>query len=557
MSVKNCEETPRQKMIAMMYLVYTALLALNVSVEILNAFTTVNAGLVVTNEIYAKKSETLYSEFEAKLAVDEVKVTPFYNKALKAKKYSYDLISYIRDVRTSIVAICEYGVKIGDFSGGTYKLSDADRNTKEYKMADTLDLNNAEMKKDDYDKPMEILLPSSNVEGGAATEIKKRIIQYKKDMLNLLDTEDKKDIHLGMLTEDAYNEHAGLVQSWELNTFYRSVAVADIVMLNRMINEIYNAETAIVTELLGKISAKDFKFDKIGAKVIPVSNYVLQGDKYSADIFVAAYSTTQAPSVLIKTNADTLLKGDYENAFKIDTAYEGVVKYEIPATSLGEHKYAGVINIVAPDGTTKPYHFKSEYIVAKPSVTVSATKMNVFYIGVDNPVSISVPGVASDKIKPSCSGGTLRRKGADWIVRVPRSSKKATIRVSADFGGGKTKSMGSAMFRVRRVPDPVAFIGGKKGGNINRSTLLASGGIIPRMVNFDFDLNFRITSFSFTTTIGGDLIETKVRGNRLSSKVKSMIKNTKRGQKVYIEDIKAKGPDGTTRKLASINLKII
>jgi len=425
MSVKNCEETPRQKMIAMMYLVYTALLALNVSVEILNAFTTVNEGLVITNENYEKKSESLYSEFEAKLAVDKVKVTPFYNKAIKAKKYSQDLINYIKDVRASIVVICEYGVKLGDFSGNTYKLSDADRNTKEYKIADTLNLNNATFKKDDYDKPMEILLPSSNAEGGAGTEIKKRINQYKKDMLNLLDPKDREDIHLGMPTEDAYNEHAGQIQNWETNTFYRSVVVADIVMLNRMINEIYNAETAIVTKLIGKISAKDFKFDKIGAKVIPVSNYILQGEKYSADIFVAAYSTTQVPSVLIKTNADTLLKGDYENAFKIDTAYEGVVKYEVDAGSIGEHKYAGVINIKSPDGTVKPYHFKSEYIVAKPSITVSATKMNVFYIGVDNPVSISVPGVASDKIKPSCAGGTLRRQGADWIVRVPTSSKKS------------------------------------------------------------------------------------------------------------------------------------
>ena len=117
-------------------------------------------------------------------------------------------------------------------------------------------------------------------------------------------------------------------------------------------------------------------------------------------------------------------------------------------------------------------------------------------------------------------------------------------------------NMGSFEFRVKRVPDPVAEIAGKKGGSINKNTLMAAGAVIPKMYDFEFDLNFIVTSFTMGTILNGDLISKRTGGNQFSSDMKDIIKNAKRGQKFFFDNIQAEGPDGSKRTLGSINLTI-
>jgi hypothetical protein len=183
--------------------------------------------------------------------------------------------------------------------------------------------------------------------------------------------------------------------------------------------------------------------------------------------------------------------------------------------------------------------------------------MNVFYIGVDNPVSISAPGIAEANLRPSISVGTLSRDsgGKDWIVRVPQGQAKAVISVDAMYQG-ESRRMGAAEFRIRRVPSPAAEIAGQVEGTIDKSTLLAAGAIIPVMRDFEFELYFEVKSFRMTTIVGGDGISKRANGNRFSDEMISLIQGARKGQKIFFENIQAEGPDKIPRSLNPISLEI-
>ena len=192
----------------------------------------------------------------------------------------------------------------------------------------------------------------------------------------------------------------------------------------------------------------------------------------------------------------------------------------------------------------------------EPVMFASATKMNVIYIGVENPIKVYVPGIPFDKFQVSISSGTLRpiNYEGEYIVEV-KGGSEAIIYVSARLGDGIIK-IGQWKFRVKRVPDPVAYIANKKDGLVSANELIAAGAVIPKMENFDFDLTFRITEFDLSMNMQGDFITKSVTGNKLSVEMAQMLKSAKKGTKIYIEEIKAIGPDGVPRKLAPINLKL-
>jgi gliding motility-associated protein GldM len=525
------KETPRQKMIGMMYLVLTALLALNVSKDILDAFVVVNESLVVTNANIVKKNNVSYSNFEKQNMINPNKVGPFYTKALQAKYYANSLVKYIESLRTEILSKSE----------GIDTATAAKMGLREVQ------------KKDNYDVPTTFFIgQSQDGSKGKARDLKDSIISFKKRMKSLC--RDTFALNLGLLTEDTDNDIEGH-QSWEMKNFYHLIMAGVVTNLNRIVSEVRNAEFDVVNKLYSEISVDDFKFDKIDAKVVPKSSYVLVGGEYEADIFVAAYDSKQTPEVYISSNVDTINKRCIGDSTLVE-GLDGVVKYTTPASGVGEKKYGGIIKIKKADGTEDKYCFKSEYVVGQPSATISADKMNVFYIGVDNPVTISVPGVPNEQVQASMTGGTIVNGGGGKYTVTVSTIGKATITVAATIGG-KSTAMGSVEFRVKKVPDPVATIGGVSGsGNILRATLAAAGGIIPVMKDFDFELYFTITSFTFVMNVKGDLIEKTTTGNKLTADMIKLVNAGTKGTKVYLEDIKAVGPDKTTRTLSPINLKL-
>ncbi|MHC1708462.1 MAG: GldM family protein [Bacteroidales bacterium] len=542
----------------MMYLVLTALLALNVSVEILKAFVIVNQGIVATNKSFAGKIDWTMAKFKQQYAINQNKVGPFWDKAQKASKNADDLIAYIEHLKLRVVMASE-GVDsvkaVKNYYKVEYRLNPAKPN-------DSIPLLSLQLQdvptRDKYDESTHFFIGSSqDGSAGKARELKNKFNQFKKDMINLVDPRARDNFKMGLDTEGPFYDADRKKQNFEMHHFYHTILAADITILNKFINEIQTIEFDVINHLFASISAEDFKFDAITARVVPQTRYVFQGEEYNAEIFVAAYDTKTSPEVYILEGADTITDAAINNAKKID-GVNGLVNLKIPAGAEGIKKYAGVIVVKTPAGATNKHYFHDEYVVAKPSLTVSATKMNVFYIGVDNPVSISVPGVPTERVQPTISIGSLKRDatGKDWIVSVPKEGmgKKTTISVSA--GSGKeSKSMGGVEFRIKRVPDPVPYVGRVESGPISREELLISS-VIPRMPqDFDFELNFIIQSFNFVSTTSGDIYQRTMSGNQFSDEIKKFIRTARRGQKIWIESIVAKGPDGN-RKLATVSLEI-
>jgi len=516
-----------------MYLVLTALLALNVSKQMLDAFIVVNETMENTNTNFNRKLDNTIAKFRIQYQMNPNKVGPYWERAEKARKLSEGLARYIDSCKATVIAKTE---RIPFKDAKAIALADCD-------------------KKENYDMPTNFFIGSSHDgSAGEARVLKNRIEAYKKQMIALLDPKYQGTMKIGLVTEGKFKDSYGVAQNWEMHNFYHTILAATVTILNQMKADVYNTEFDVVNSLYAAVSAEDWKFDAIRAKVIPKSSYVFIGDEYSAEILVAAYDTKANPNVRYVLGSDTLTPANFKNATPIQ-GENGVVTLKLPSTQEGLKKFAGIIKILSPTGDTMVFHFKDEFIVAKPALTISPTKMNVFYVGVDNPVSISVPG-GPEKVVPSISVGNIRQEGKDYIVSgLPQNTREAVITVNAVFSG-KTKNMGAYSFRLKRVPDPIARIAGKSEGVISKSIVLASPFLVPEMqVGFDFDLKYVVTSYNFVTDITGDIWETKVQGNRLTPDIVRLITNAKKNKRIWFENITVKGPDGE-RSISSINLKI-
>lgn len=543
------KESPRQKMIGMMYLVLTALLAMNVSKDILDAFVIINNGIEVTNQNFMAKNQFTYNLFEKAKANDPEKVKKFYDKAFQAKGMADALYEHINELKKHLVALTSGFASI------------------EAVPADSLfNLKNVGSK-DNYDIPTHILIggdPANPKDGDyTAKELKGMINEFRNDLLYLFDDEAEREaLQLGLETED-FGVVNGTFESWETGTFDHVPLAAVVTALSKIQSDIRNAEADIIKALYRNISADDFKFDTLAAKVIPRSTYVIQGDSFIADVFVAAFSTTQDPRMRLATEFDEETGYPvYENFESLDssniTINNGMARYAMPASSEGLKEWGGVIQIKAPDGSWASYKVpKQTYTVAKPALVVSPTAMNVFYRGLDNPVEISVPGVPTEALEVNMSN-VESRSGSNGNFKLrPGRGQKTEISVSATING-KKQTFGKKEFRVKNVPDPKPYFGGKTGSdNIPRRDLLAAAGVIAKMENFEFDLRFDIVSYSVSATIRGNVVEQGCRGPALTGDAKKIINELKSGQKLYIEKIKAKGPDGTIRDLGTVALRVI
>jgi len=546
------KETPRQKMIGMMYLVLTALLALNVSKSILDAFIVVNDGLEKTNTNFEKKNLTTFEAFEGAMKKDPSKTKPYYDRAKNVQTLSKETIKYIKELKKHLVIEID-------------KIEDK-------KVADTLTMKYINSK-DNYDLPTTILIgedlnkikPKS--EKFSAMELKDKIDICRTNLLKALEDGPgvkvlatikapiENSVKNGLNTQVKYLEDGHDV-GWAGMNFYHLPLVAVLTNLTKMENDIRNAEAEVTSGLLSAVKANDFTFDKLTARVIAPSSYIIAGDEYKAEVLLVAFNSSSNPEMVLGS-VDTIQNKILSESGKIPVE-GGLGRYSSRDASEGLKKWGGAIKVPKPDGTMEVYTFQSEYMVAKPGITVSPTKMNVLYVGVDNPLSISAPGIANEKIQPSISAGSLTPvnvKNGEYIAKVPAGAREAVVSVMADFNGQK-KKMGEFKFRVKTVPDPAPFVNGKKEGSMTKAEVEAAGAVLAKMENFDFDLKFTVTGFSVSVLKGdlyADFISTS---NRFTPEQLSAIKGLKKGSKLIIENIKAIGPDGTPRKLPNLVYKI-
>jgi gliding motility-associated protein GldM len=342
-----------------------------------------------------------------------------------------------------------------------------------------------------------------------------------------------------------------------------------LAIMSSMQIDIRNAESEMIDYLFAQISAGEVKFNELDAVVIPNSNYIIKGNNYKADIYLAARDTTQAPDIYIVEGVSqpwtetTDENGQKKYGRKEGLNYQkldiekgtGKGIYERTAGSLGPRTWGGIIEIKGPGGEPIIRPFSSEYMVAEGSVVISATKMNVFYLGVDNPVEISASGVADNKITASPSNGNLEKRGNGYIMR-PKRAGNCMITVTAEIDG-KRRTVGTKEFRVKTVPDPIAMVNNQKGGIISKNVLMAQSGVAAAMPpDFDFNLTFKVTEYKIWSIVQGFVKEVPVKGNLFNQDVRNFINTLGKGSPVVIEYIKAVGPDGSVRTLRAINLKL-
>ena len=510
MAIKKRPVSPRQKMINLMYVVLMAMLALNVSNEVLNGFSIVEESLKRTTENAAKENQAIYDDFDDQLKANPAKVGPWYDKAQFVKLKSHELFTLAQELKVAIAV-----------------------------EADGADGNPANLQnKEDLEAANQVMLAPGR---GRGEELKRAIDEYREKILRLLpDTAQQRRIASDLTTEVP---PTGLGKNWQEYMFESMPAAAAVTLLSKLQSDVRNAEKEVLHTLVQNIDVKDIRVNALEAFVIPNSQTIVRGDKFSAHIVMAAVDTTQIPEIYI---------GDKKVELQ-DNIYERI------CTSTGDFTLAGYIQTINGNGDRIRRDFSQKYTVVDPSATVSADLMNMLYAGYANPISISVPGVPQNKISATMTNGTLTPTGPGrYIARPSQIGQNATITVTST-NTGRPQQMGQFTFRVRRLPDPTPYIDMKddkgnpvryKGGGLAKASLMAIDGIGAAIDDGILDIGFRVLSFEtvFYDNMG-NAVPMVGEGDKFSARQRDTFRKLSRNRRFYISRVKAIGPDGIERTL--------
>jgi len=553
---------PRQKMIGLMYLVLLALLAMNVSKSILESFVVINHGIENTAETFVASNEVLYTSFD-KAASESPAAKKWQTKAEKVKKSANELVEQIDAIKRKMYQMIDKRPEEGI---DTVKLSDI-------------------AAKDNYDMPsllMGIAEPGNPGVSALCPECSSTLLKENLNNFHtlLISLFEDKVVKADMINKIAFIEthelagHGGNPPDpWEVGMFYHNPLAAVVTTLSKIQSDVRTAEAQVINRLYENIDAGGVSFNKISGMALVPKAYLNPSDSFTADIFTAAYDDRVNPEVFVfngpnggvdsallasgETNISKLMKGtkgskwgegDWYKMSEADVI-KGQGKLKIKP-SMGLHEWGGLIKLKTKKGP-KVYDFNSSFEVGTPSSAVSADAMNVFYLGIDNPVSVSAP---MPKFTASAPG--LSKSGKSWVMR-PKSTKDVNIIITGeDEVTGKKIKVGSFPFRVKRIPTPVPYIGGKTGSVALSKSQLGNGVLQAKLEGFVFDIKVKVKSFTIGTNVNGDWKEAKVSGSRMNAKAKNLIKKMSRGRRLTIDKIAVKLPDGRTVELSPLVVKI-
>jgi gliding motility-associated protein GldM len=497
-------------MINLMYLVLTAMLALNVSAEILNAFKTVERSLSTTNTTINNSTNTILASLQEKMSQGETaeKARIWYPKAQRAIELTKGLNEYINGLKSEILKGAGFDpVKNGDST----------------------------FKEDNQDVATRIM-----VEQGRGKELKAKLEQYKKDIVSL-DASLAKEIetYLKQIDLSAPPTKNKANNTWESAYFRMVPTVAATTMLTKFQNDIKTSENRVVALFHEQVGKVEVRFDTYTAIVGQSSNYVMPGQEVEIMAGVGAFSKAAQPAITI-------------NGQSVGLAEDGQAKLKMQGGGLGKHSVPVVIRFKDQDGKDQVINKTIEYTVGQASASIALDKMNVLYVGVANPISVAASGGGDDRISVSISGGggRLEKVGAGkYNAFVTTNTDNCTITVMVDG-----KAAGASQFRVRNIPDPAATVGGfMSGENIAAGAFKAQGGVSAWNPSFPFDIKYPVTSFMISAdTDDGDIVEARCTGATWSPQAQALIKNLKPGKTVTIDDIRVQFPDGRGRKLPSL-----
>ena len=500
----------------MMYLVLTAMLALNVSAAILNGYTQVDESLHATIETMEQSNAETYATFKAALDKNAEKTQEWYDKAMEVQRVSNEFYAYVQKFKDDMVKMVD-----GDKAKMNAKVSELG-------------------KQDDTNIPQQYAINEGN-----AKVLKDKLNAYCKFLMSITG-EDARMLNAELKATFATNDGAnaeGEPIVWEDVLFHEMPMCAVITILSKIQSDVRHCEGKVVEYLLKATDAGDLRVNKFNAYVIPSADYVVKGTKYTAQVILAALDSTQTPEY-------------YVNGQKLKS--NGV--YEVIANTVGVQKIKGEIAYMDQQGEIQRLPFEREYTVGEPTATISNTDLNIMYRGYDNPFSISVPGVSSHALQVKCASAAVKPQGNGLWVIVPteKAPDKLAIEVYADMGGSPLL-MGSHVYRVKNLPKPNAYF--EIDGVPTEETRLPRAKLIdPKnkiVASYGADglvqAKFDIVSFQVKLPTGASMA---VKGDRFDARTLAAIKKLQQGSSLNIMYIKAKGPDGKEIQLRGLPIEL-
>lgn len=494
------KETPRQRMIGILYLVLLGLIALNVPDSLLDAFKNITSSLDQSTKNVNASLQSTYSAFEATKGKEQPeKAHKLEAQARDASKAADELNGYIEELKAELIK-----------RGGGINTETGDVDARE-----SLDIS-----------------PEVMINAKKADVLKEKIEATRARLLQILG-KDAAGVNFSLNAIDPGKK------TWQQAYFGDGIPLgAALTTLAKIQADNKNAENEVVKKILGKIDQAQVTLNQFRAVVVPSSTYVLAGQQYKAEIYLSAYDQKSDPIITV-------------GGTQVPTT-SGIGTYTTTASGEGLHTWTGSLSVKQVEGPPKVYQISQSYTVAKPSAVVSPDKMNVLYIGVPNPLSVSAPGVPTSSLHVGSSGGaSISGSGGHYIATV-HSIGTTTLTVTGDKG----MVLGSSLFRIKRIPDPKPQFAGKSGGNTSAANLRAQDRVFAKLENFDFDAKFNVTRFTLLVVKPRQdaIIMSSSGGGELTSAMRSAMNTVTPGTTVVFKDIVAVGPDGTPRGLDPIVL---
>lgn len=526
----NQKLTPRQKMINMMYLVLIAMLALNVSREILKSFHLFELSFNSANNGADQRNNEIMDRFKLSMYNERSKIRAekWYIRAKEARNISAEFCQYLEQMKSDIVK----------GAGGREEAKTNEKSLTELK------------RPDDIENHAHYFIPEGL---GNGPKLQKRINETRSKLIQLLT-----GVRNGKSIMNSLEQTSNLKaldpknttkekQTW-VSLYLENAPLAGVVaLLTKTQNDCKTLESEILSVMEENININTLVHDGQMAMIIPENQSVMSGEKFKARVALISYDT--------RTSAKMLVNGQPVQV------RDGFGHIEIPAVGTGSHTLKASIESIDPN-TGQPIMVESgrlEWNSFTAAATVSADNMNVLFIGLDNPMSISVPGITPENtIVTSNNGISLKNMGhGKYTATVKPGNKTGTVTVKAKLSDGSIKQMGEVSYKIRSVPSPKIKMGNLEPGTHSKSALAAQTFLFAVLEDFYFNnVSYKVTSFKATLIpkkkLGYD--EKYNSGNSLNG-VSQLLKNAGSGDVLYIDEIKVKGPSGDLN-MGSVTYKI-
>lgn len=581
------KETPRQKLIGLMYLVLMALLAMNVSKSILSAFLTINQKFEDSATLITGNTDAMLANLDGQLAAakgDEKKIIKeIQEKAVLIRKATQEAANYYvwsagRMINKSDEVMPKPFFNVDD--EGNYSLMNMD----------TLS------KKDDYDTPTNVFLQVENkmMPNEAGDSIQTNLFEYRDKIVKIaadfkegkksysfdpstvvrphtahekaefneslekaLETvheDDRPGIRriMQVLTppEIVHNHHEEY--SWIAYQFDHAVIVAAAAIFTSIKNDVRMAESIAIDIITGRASVESFKFNKIEPLAFSSTAYINQGDSLGLKVMIAAYDSTERMELQYWID-DTTKNKDNMLEFKGEAG-----KPLSLSGGVGDHTLVGSI-AVKEKGVKKwkPWSFK--YSVGAPNGAVANAEMNVLYRGWDNKIEVSASGYDPASVSVSASGGVKISKSKDgYIAKVSGSSKTATLSITAKDKDGKTVKIADKIFRIFALPKPQAYFANQSFDKplLSRGLAKSATQLTAKIGDSPLDVKYSISSFDMIIVKGGKVATISSKSNKLTGEMKNQIKKMAGGSSLTFTNVQAKGPSGRSAPIGGLSFKL-